>query len=78
MSSGPQFLSFSEQSLLWNRSLSDDRRVPLPGEPCARCLERGGRCTRCKALRVGGGYLILDADDLPDDELRKRLGKRKL
>ncbi len=69
-------MSFSEKSRLCQRGVSDDRRVPLPGEPCARCIERGGRCQRCKALRVGGGYLILDGDELSDDELRKRLYKR--
>lgn len=56
--------------------LMDDRRVPLGSEPCERCRERGGRCARCKALRVGGGYIILDGDNLSDNELRKRFGKR--
>lgn len=46
---------------MFERGLSDDRREALGYEPCERCRLRGGRCARCKALRTGGGYIILDA-----------------
>lgn len=73
-----QFVSFAGQSQLWNRLLTDDRRDALGYEPCERCRERGGRCARCKVLRVGGGYIILDGENLSEGEPRNRFGNREL
>ena len=57
----PHYFNFTGQAQLFQRSLMDDRRDALGYEPCERCRLRGGRCARCKALRTGGGYIILDA-----------------
>lgn len=63
-------MKFSGQAKLWNKHLTDDRRDALDYEPCERCRLRGGRCSKCKAIRTGGGYIILD--DLSDVDLRGR------
>ena len=39
----------------------EDKRDAVGHELCERCRLRGGRCAHCKALRTGGGYIILDA-----------------
>ena len=72
-----EYVSFSGQAQLWNRELSDDRRNALGYEPCERCRLRGGRCSKCKAIRTGGGYIILDGSDLSNFEKIQRLGKRE-
>ena len=60
-------MKFSGQAKLWDKSLTEDRRDALDYEPCERCRLRGGRCARCKAIRTGGGYIILDGNGLSDD-----------
>ena len=60
-------MKFSGQAKLWDKSLTEDRRDALDYEPCERCRLRGGRCARCKAIRTGGGYIILDDNGLSDD-----------
>ena len=72
-----EYFNFSGQAKLWNKNLMDDRREALGYEPCERCRLRGGRCAKCKAIRTGGGYIILDENDLSDDELRRKFGNRK-
>lgn len=77
-SSTVQYVSLSGQAKLWDRELTDDRREALGYEPCERCRLRGGRCAKCKAIRTGGGYIILDGHkDLSDDELQRKLRNRK-
>lgn len=53
-------MNFTGQIRMFQRTFTDDRREALEYEPCERCRLRGGRCARCKAIRVGGGYIILD------------------
>ena len=72
-----QYFNFSGQAKLWNRNLTDDRRDALDYIPCERCRLRGGRCARCKAIRTGGGYIILDGDDLSNDDLQRKFGNRE-
>lgn len=67
-----EYFNFSGQAKLWNRNLTDDRRDALDYIPCERCRLRGGRCARCKAIRTGGGYIILDGDDL-----QRKFGNRE-
>lgn len=62
-----EYVKFSGQAKLWNKCLTDDRRDALDYEPCERCRLRGGRCAKCKAIRTGGGYIILDGNGLSDD-----------
>ena len=69
-SSSVEYVKFSGQAKLWNKSLTDDRRDALDYEPCERCRLRGGRCSKCKAIRTGGGYIILDENDQSDRDLR--------
>ena len=72
-----QFVNFTEQAQLCDRHLSLDQRHALDNEPCERCRLRGGRCARCKALRTGGGYIILDGGELSEDELKRKFVKSK-
>lgn len=67
-----EYVKFSGQAKLWNKYLTDDRRDALDYEPCERCRLRGGRCSKCKAIRTGGGYIILDGNDLSDVDLHGR------
>jgi hypothetical protein len=55
-----EYLSFSWQAQLNKRFLTSDARDALDYEPCERCRLRGTRCSRCIAIRTGGGYIILD------------------
>lgn len=71
------YLNFTEQAQLYQRSLTDGRREALAYEPCERCRLRGGRCARCKALRTGGGYIILDGGEEPDLLFNRRKGLGK-
>lgn len=73
-----EYVTFTGQAQLFNRMLTSDVRDALGHEPCERCRLKGGRCARCMALRTGGGYIILDTTDLPeeDDKLR-RFGRCK-
>ena len=63
-------MNFTGQVQLFRRNLTDDRREALDYEPCERCRLRGGRCARCKAIRTGGGYIILDGGE--DGNIIKR------
>ena len=79
-SSAVEYVKFSGQAKLWNKSMTYDRRYALDYEPCERCRLRGGRCSKCKAIRTGGGYIILDDNDLSDEHLKRnyRNGETKL
>lgn len=50
----------------------EDKRDAVGQELCERCRLRGGRCARCKAIRTGGGYIILDAGQDLEWMLNKR------
>ena len=65
-------MNFTEQAQLFERSLTDDKRTALGYEPCERCRLRGTRCSQCKAIRTGGGYIILDAGADPTSLLNRR------
>lgn len=72
-----EYVTFTGQVHLCSRYLTADIRDALDYEPCERCRLRGGRCARCKALRTGGGYIILDETELTDDEKLRRFGRRE-
>ena len=67
-----EYVTFTGQAQLFNRMLTADIRDALGYEPCERCRLKGGRCARCKALRTGGGYIILDTTDLPEEDNKLR------
>lgn len=67
-----RYFNFTGQTQLFQRSVMDDRRDALNYEPCERCRLRGGRCARCKVIRTGGGYIILDAGKEEEWMLRKK------
>lgn len=69
-----RYLNFTGQAQLFERVWTDDKRSALDYEPCERCRLRGTRCSHCKAIRTGGGYIILDTGDNPDAVLNKRRG----
>lgn len=74
-----QYVNFTGQAQLFQRHLTEDKRESLDYEPCERCRLRGGRCSQCKAIRTGGGYIILyGEEDLDSTSRRKRFSNRKL
>ncbi len=68
-------MNFTEQTKLFHRDFTEDKRDGADYEPCERCRVRGGRCARCKAIRTGGGYIILDENQQDSGHSnRKRRG----
>lgn len=76
--SNRRYFNFTGQAQLFERLYTEEKREGVEYEPCERCRLRGGRCARCKALRTGGGYIILDEGEnsnLVTSKRRKGFGR---
>ena len=67
-----EYFSFINPANLTSKPLYLDQRLAVECAECERCRVRGGKCARCLALRVGGGYIILDGSELSDEEKARR------
>lgn len=67
-----EYLSFINQASLTRKNLFLDQRYAAECGVCERCTGRKGRCARCLAIRVGGGYIILDGSELPEERRASR------
>ena len=60
-----EYFSFINQANLTAKNFFLDQRMSAECKECERCQGKKERCPKCLAIRVGGGYIILDGSELP-------------
>eukprot|EP00117_Sycon_ciliatum_P006804 scpid24567/ scgid10177/ len=62
----PEYVSIVGKVSFGEKHTTVEKRDGLLWVPCERCQHKAGRCSSCTVIRVGGGYVILEAGDLTD------------